>query len=368
MSVPLLDLTRQYAYLKPEMDQAVLNVLAHGKFILGPEVTQLEKDLAAYCQTKYADGVASGTDALIIALQACGVGPGDEVITSNFSFFASAGVVSRLGATPVFVDIDPKSYNIDPKLIEAAITPKTRVIMPVHLFGQMADMDAIMAIARKHNLKVIEDGAQSIGAEYKGKPCGSIGDIGCFSFFPSKNLGGGGDGGMIVTNNDELHDLCRILREHGQKPQYHHKIIGYNSRLDTLQAAILLVKLPHLRKWSEKRIEHAGRYDKELAGVKDLMTPPVMRYATFHIYNQYTLASPKREKVFDGLKKAGIGTAIYYPVPFHQQECFASLGYKADQFPHTTKAAAEVFSIPVYPEMTDAEQTEVIATIKGLLA
>jgi dTDP-4-amino-4,6-dideoxygalactose transaminase len=368
MPVPLLDLTRQYAYLKPDMDKAVLNVLAHQKFILGPEVAQLEKELAAYCGTKYALGVASGTDALIIALQACGVGPGDEVITSNFSFFASAGVVSRLGATPVFVDVDPDSFNIDPKLIEAAITPKTKVIMPVHLFGQMADMDTINAIAKKHGLKVIEDGAQSIGAEYKGKTCGQFGDLGCFSFFPSKNLGGGGDGGLITTNSEEMYELCKILREHGQKPQYHHLIIGYNSRLDTLQAAMLLVKLPHLRKWSEKRIEHAARYDKEFVGVPNIRTPKVMPYATFHIYNQYTLCSPKREKVFEGLRKAGIGTAIYYPVPFHLQECFAYLKYPKDAFPHTTKAANEVFSIPVYPEMTDAEQSEVIKVIKELVA
>ncbi len=368
MAVPLLDLTRQYAYLKPEMDKAVLNVLAHGKFILGPEVAQLEKELAAYSQCKYAVGVASGTEALIIALQACGVGPGDEVITSNFSFFASAGVVSRLGAKPVFVDIESDSYNLDPKLIEAAITPKTKVIMPVHLFGQMADMDSILQIAKKHNLKVVEDGAQSVGAEYKGKPCGSLGDIGCFSFFPSKNLGGGGDGGMITTNDPELFELCRILREHGQKPQYHHLIIGYNSRLDSIQAAILLVKLPHLRKWSEKRIDHARRYDRELSGLANLRTPRVMPYSTFHIYNQYTLASPRRESIFAGLRKAGIGTAIYYPVPFHQQECFAYLGYPKEAFPHTIKAAAEVFSIPVYPEMTDAEQSEVITIIKGLVA
>lgn len=368
MAVPLLDLTRQYAYLKPEMDKAVLNVLAHGKFILGPEVAQLEKAIADYSHCRYAVGVASGTEALIIALQACGVGPGDEVITSNFSFFASAGVVSRLGATPVFVDIEPDSYNLDPRLIEAAITPKTKVIMPVHLFGQMADMDPILQIAKKHNLKVVEDGAQSIGAEYKGKPCGSLGDIGCFSFFPSKNLGGGGDGGMITTNSEEMYELCRILREHGQKPQYHHLIIGYNSRLDSIQAAILLVKLPHLRKWSEKRIEHARRYNRELAGLASLRTPRVMPYSSFHIYNQYTLASPKRESIFAGLRKAGIGTAIYYPVPFHQQECFAYLGYPHDAFPHTIKAAAEVFSIPVYPEMTEAEQTEVIKVIKSLVA
>ncbi len=366
MAVPLLDLTRQYAYLKTEMDKAVLNVLAHGKFILGPEVTQLEQEIAKLCRTKYAVGVASGTDALMVALHACGVGPGDEVITSDFSFFASAGVISRLGATPVFVDIDLDSYNIDPAKLEAAITPKTKAVMPVHLFGQVADMDPILAIARKHNLKVVEDCAQSIGAEYKGKPAGSMGDLGCFSFFPSKNLGAGGDAGIIVTNDETLYDLCKILREHGQKPQYYHRIVGYNSRLDTLQAAILLVKLPHLRKWSEKRVEHARRYDKEFAGVPGLKTPRMMPSTTFHIYNQYTLASPKRQRIFEGLRAAGIGTAIYYPVPFHKQECFAYLGYKPGDFPESNEAGDEVFSIPVYPEMTDAEQTEVITAVKRL--
>jgi dTDP-4-amino-4,6-dideoxygalactose transaminase len=368
MAVPLLDLSRQYAYLKPELDKAVINVLTHGRFILGPEVAELEKQIAAYCKTKYAIGVASGTDALMVALHACGVGPGDEVITSNFSFFASAGVIARLGATPVFVDIEPDSYNIDPKLLEKAITKKTKVIMPVHLFGQMADMDPITEIAKKHGLKVIEDGAQSIGAEYKSRPCGSIGDLGCFSFFPSKNLGAGGDAGIITTDNEELYELCRILREHGQKPQYYHRIIGYNSRLDTIQAAMLLVKLPYLRKWSEKRIEHAKRYDKEFAGTPGVTTPRVTPYSTFHIYNQYTLASPKRKAIFEGLRAAGIGTAIYYPVPFHMQDCFKYLGYTPDQFPHSTKAGDEVYSIPIYPEMTDQEQTEVIATVKKLAA
>jgi dTDP-4-amino-4,6-dideoxygalactose transaminase len=368
MAVPLLDLSRQYAYLKPQLDKAVIDVLTHGKFILGPEVSRLETESATYCKTRFAIGVASGTDALMVALHACGVGPGDEVITSNFSFFASAGVISRLGATPVFVDIDPESYNIDPKLLEAAITPRTKVIMPVHLFGQLADMDPILEIAKKHGLKVIEDAAQSIGAEYKGRPAGSMGDLGCFSYFPSKNLGGGGDGGMITTNSEELYDLCKVLREHGQKPQYYHRIIGYNSRLDTIQAAMLLVKLPHLRGWSEKRIAHADRYDREFAGVANLTTPRRMPYSTFHIYNQYTLASPKRDAIMTGLRQAGIGCAIYYPVPFHKQECFAYLGYKPDQFPHSRKAGDEVFSIPVYPEMTDAEQTEVIATIKRLCA
>ncbi len=368
MAVPLLDLTRQYAYLKPAMDKAVLDVLAHGKFILGPEVSQLEKEIASLCHVRHAIGVASGTDALMVALHAAGVGIGDEVITTTFSFFASAGVISRLGAKPVFVDIEPDSYNIDPNLLEAAVTPRTKAIMPVHLFGQMADMDPIMAIARKHKLAVIEDGAQSIGAEYKGKPCGSLGDLGCFSFFPSKNLGAGGDGGIIVTDNEELYERCRILREHGQKPQYYHRIIGYNSRLATIQAAILLVKLPHLRTWSEKRIEHARRYDRELAGLPGLVRPVVKPYSTFHIYNQYTLASPRRNVIMDGLKKAGIGCAIYYPVPFHKQDCFAPLGYTADQFPHANRAADEVFSIPIYPEMTEVEQTEVIAILKKLLA
>jgi dTDP-4-amino-4,6-dideoxygalactose transaminase len=368
MAVPLLDLTRQYAYLKPELDKAVLDVLAHSKFILGPEVAQFEKEIADLCKVKYAVGCASGTDALLLALHACGVGPGDEVITSDFSFFASAGVISRLGAKPVFVDIDPESYNMDANLLEAAITPRAKAIMPVHLFGQMADMDAIIEIARKHKLYVIEDAAQSIGSEYKGRPAGSIGDFGCFSFFPSKNLGAGGDGGIVVTNNSELYDLCHILREHGQKPKYYHRIIGYNSRLATIQAAMLLVKLPHLRKWSEKRIEHARRYDRELAGLKELKTPSVEPYTTFHIYNQYTLSSPKRDVVIEGLSKAQIGNAIYYPVPFHKQECFRPLGYRPEQFPHSNKAGDEVFSIPVYPEMTDAEQTEVINVLKKILS
>ncbi len=366
MPVALLDLTRQYAYLKPAMDKSVLDVLAHGKFILGPEVTQLESEIASLCQVRHAIGCASGTDALLLALLAIGVGPGDEVITTDFSFFASAGVASRLGATPVFVDIEPDTYNMDPKKLEAAITPRTKAIMPVHLFGQMADMDPIMEIARKHKLVVVEDAAQSIGSEYKGRPAGSIGDFGCFSFFPSKNLGAGGDGGIIVTNSDEYYELCKVLREHGQKPQYYYKMIGCNSRLATIQAAILLVKLPHLRRWSEKRIEHARRYDRELSGLRNVKTPVVKPYSTFHIYNQYTIACTNRDAIVDGLKKAQIGAAVYYPVPFHVQECFASLGYRADQFPHSTKAANEVLSIPIYPEMTESEQTEVISTIKRL--
>ncbi|MFQ6008552.1 MAG: DegT/DnrJ/EryC1/StrS family aminotransferase, partial [Candidatus Zixiibacteriota bacterium] len=261
MAVPLFDPTRQYAQHQSEIDAAVLTVLKHGQFILGPEVRELEAKIAALCNVKYAVGVASGTDALLLALRACGVGTGDEVITTDFSFFATAGVIHHLSAKPVFVDIDPDSYNIDPNRVEAAITPKTKVIMPVHLFGQMADMDPIMEAAKRHGLKVVEDAAQAIGAEYKGRKAGSIGDFGCFSFYPTKNLGAAGDGGMIVTNNEESYELCRLLRIHGAKPKYVHKIAGYNSRLATIQAAILLVKLPHLQKWSEQRAEYARKYD-----------------------------------------------------------------------------------------------------------
>jgi dTDP-4-amino-4,6-dideoxygalactose transaminase len=363
MAVPLLDIHRQYVKLKPEMDQAVLDVLEHGRFILGPEVTQLENQIAELCGIKHGLGVASGTDALLIALRGAGVEPGDEVITSDFSFFASAGVISRLGARPVFVDIEEDTYNIDPNLIEAAITPKTKAIIPVHLFGQVADMDPIMEIARRHNLKVVEDAAQAIGAEYKGRPAGSMGDFGCFSFYPSKNLGGGGDGGLIVINDDDSDQFCRSLRVHGERPKYFYHTIGYNSRLHTLQAAMLGVKLPHLREWSEKRIEHAAIYDKAFAGINDIVTPVVKDYATFHIYNQYTLASPRREHILAILNEKQIGNCIYYPLPFHRQECFADLGYSADDFPVTNRAAGRVFSIPVYPEMTPEEQQEVIETI-----
>ncbi|MCJ7578844.1 MAG: DegT/DnrJ/EryC1/StrS family aminotransferase, partial [candidate division Zixibacteria bacterium] len=261
MKVPFLDLKRQYGVIKKEMDDAVFSVLSNTQFILGPEVKSLEEKIASYCRTKFAIGVASGTDALLLSLRACGVKSGDEVITTGFSFFASAGVISRLGANPIFVDIDPETYNINPDQIEKKVTPKTKTIMPVHLFGQCADMDPIMEVARKHSLKVIEDAAQAIGAEYKGKKAGAIGDFGCFSFFPSKNLGGAGDGGMVVTNDPEIAEMVRILRAHGAKPKYYHSTIGYNSRLDTLQAAILSVKLKYLDDWTKKRREHAEVYN-----------------------------------------------------------------------------------------------------------
>lgn len=364
MAVPLLDLSRQYQYLKPELDKAVVKVLTHGGFILGPEVKELEEKLAELCHVKYAAGVASGTDALLLALHACGVEPGNEVITTDFSFFATAGVIARLGAKPVLVDIEPDTYNIDPKLLEAAITPRTKAIVPVHLFGQVADMDPIMEIARRHRLKVVEDAAQAIGAEYKGRPAGSIGDFGCFSFYPSKNLGACGDGGLIVCNDDNDIDMLRILRVHGAKPKYVHRIVGYNSRLATMQAAVLLVKLPYLREWSEKRIEHAKIYDEAFRDIGAIKCPLVKDYSTFHIYNQYTIAVDDRERLMAALKEKSIGFEIYYPVPFHKQECFAYLGCDPKNFSNSAQAADSVISLPIYPEMTPSEQAEAIDVVR----
>ncbi|MDF1543967.1 MAG: DegT/DnrJ/EryC1/StrS family aminotransferase [bacterium] len=368
MGVPLLDLSRQYDYLKDDLNAAVCRVMAHCGYILGPEVKELEQAIAELCNVGHARGVASGTDALLLALKAAGICPGDEVITTNFSFFATAGVVSRLGAKPVFVDIEPDTYNIDPNLIEQAITAKTKAIVPVHLFGQCADMDPINEIASRHGLKVIEDAAQAIGSEYKGKQAGSMSDFGCFSFYPSKNLGAAGDGGIVVCDDKEYDDLVDILRLHGSKPKYYHRIVGYNSRLATLQAAVLLVKLPYLDGWSRKRIEHAGIYNEAFADLDTVRTPVVKEYTTFHIYNQYTIAVPERDKVQQFLRERGIGNEIYYPVPFHMQDCFSDLGYAADDFPVTRKAAAEVLSIPVYPEMTESEQQEVIAAVREAVA
>lgn len=364
MAVPLLDLSRQYRSIKDKLDQAVLRVFEHNQFILGPEVTELEKQLAVFCDCKYAIGVASGTDALLLALRAAGVGPGDEVITSDFSFFASAGVISRLGAVPVFVDIEEDTYNIDPKAIEKVITSRTKAIMPVHLFGQSADMDPIMQIARKHNLVVVEDAAQAIGARYRNRRAGSIGHYGCFSFFPTKNLGGAGDGGLITLNDDDRADFVRILRFHGAKPKYYHRVIGYNSRLDTLQAAVLLVKLDYLPRWTEGRRKNAAAYDRAFKGTA-IKTPVAKEYA-YHIYNQYTIAVENREELMRVMKEKNVGHEIYYPVPFHMQDCFKELGYKPEEFPRTSQAAASVVSLPIFPELTPEEQEEVITVVKSI--
>lgn len=363
MAVPLIDLKRHYVPIRAQIDRAMARVIDHAGFILGPEVKQFESDMAAYCGVKHAIGVASGTDALLLALRACGVGPGDEIITSAFSFFASAGVISRLGARPVFVDIDADTYNIDPALVASAITPKTKVILPIHLFGQCADMDPIVEIAARNNLKVVEDAAQAIGSGYRDRMAGSLADAGCFSFFPTKNLGCAGDGGMVVTDDDRLADLVRILRVHGGRSDYIHEVVGYNSRLDTLQAAILSVKLAHLDGWTRARRENAARYDTALADLP-LKTPTVREWA-FHIYNQYTIALERRDEFMAWLKERGIGHKIYYPVPFHVQECFGDLGYRPGDLPHSEKAAASVVSIPIFGEMTRAEQDEVIAAVRG---
>ncbi len=362
MNVAFLDIKRQYASIKEELDQAVFSVLSHAKFIMGPEVKAFEEQVAKYCGTKFAIGVASGTDALLLSLRACGVGPGDEVITTGFSFFATAGVITRLGAIPVYVDIDPDTYNIAPDKIEEKITPKTKAIMPVHLFGQCADMDPIMEIAKKHNLKVVEDAAQAIGSEYKGKKAGNLSDSGCLSFFPSKNLGAAGDGGMVVTHDPKMAELVRILRVHGAKPKYYHSIVGYNSRLDTLQAAILSVKLKYLDGWTQKRREHADVYNAAFKDL-DIITPKEEDF-NYHIYNQYTIALKNRDRLREFLKENQIGHDVYYPVPLHLQECYKSLGYKEGDLPVIERKAREVVSIPVYPELAEEEQSFVIETIK----
>jgi len=364
MQVPLLDLNRQYRTIKNEVDDAVLTVLEHCKFINGPELKKLEEEIASFCGVKYGIGVNSGTDALLIALRACGIESGDEVITTTFSFFASAGVISRLGARPVFVDINADDYNMDFTKLEAAITPKTKVVMPVHLFGQCADMTPILDICRKHKLMVVEDAAQALSSTYKGKMAGSIGDFGCFSFFPSKNLGASGDAGMIVSDRLQEEEFTRTLRVHGAKPKYYHSHIGYNSRLDTIQAAILSVKLKYLSQWSEKRREHASIYNEAFAGVGQVKTPLVLD-GNYHIYNQYTIAVPDRDKLRDHLRENKIGCEMYYPVPLHAQECYKDLGYAEGSLPVAEKAAKEVISLPIFPELTADEQQFVIETVNA---
>jgi len=366
MAVPLLDMKRQYNSIKKEIDKAIADVLNHGWFILGPEVKELEKRIAQMCGTSFGIGVACGTDALLLSLDAAGVGPGDEVITSDYSFFASAGVISRLGARPVFVDVEKDTYNMDPNQVEAAITAKTKAIMPVHLFGQMADMDPIMAVARKHNLIVVEDAAQAIGSTYKGRQAGSIGDFGCFSFYPTKNLGAAGDAGMILARDNKHNERLLMLRMHGWKKKYLPEIIGYNSRLDTIQAAILLAKLNFLKDWTEKRRAHANIYDKAFIGTS-IKTPVVKDYS-YHIYNQYTIAVGNRDELMKALQGKNIGFDIYYPSPFHLLECYRHLGHRKGDFPASEYAAGSVVSIPIYPELTTEEQNEVIAVVKSVSA
>jgi len=364
MQVPLLDLNRQYKTIKKDVDDAVMTVLEHCCFINGPEVKQFEDEVATFCGAKYGIGINSGTDALMISLRACGVGPGEEVITSTFSFFATAGVISRLGAKPVFIDIDPVYYNINIPAIEDAITPRTKVVMPVHLFGQCVDMDAILEICKRRNLMVVEDAAQALSATYKDRKAGTIGNFGCFSFFPSKNLGAAGDAGMIISDHQSKMEFSRTLRVHGAKPKYYHSHIGYNSRLDTIQAAILSVKLRHLQEWSDARRAKAAIYDEAFADIEQVTTPRVMD-DNRHIYHQYTIAVPNRDDLRDHLREKSIGCETYYPVPLHAQECYTELGYKRGVLPVSERKAGEVISLPVFPELTDDEQQYVIETIKA---
>ncbi len=385
MKVPLLDLKPQYQSLKQELDEALQKVAESQYFILGPEVEKMEKAFCDYLDVKHAIGVSSGTDALLVALMAIDIKPGDEVIVPTYSFFATAGVISRLNGVPVFVDSDPVTFNIDPKKIEEKITSKTKAIIPVHLYGQSCEMDEIMQIAGKHNLRVIEDGAQAIGVQYKdGKHVGTIGDIGCFSFFPSKNLGCFGDGGLVVSNDEELGHKLRILRVHGSEPKYYHKIIGGNFRLDAIQAAVLNVKLPHLDSWSEQRRENAANYTKlfveagltEVEGKTEfddknkVVLPKAIYKPTtgkqiknYHIYNQYIIRVEKRDELRKFLSDNQIASEIYYPVPFHLQECFAELGYKHGDFPFAENAANHSLALPIYPELSYEQQKYVVEKI-----
>lgn len=383
MKVPLLDLKPQYHSLKKQLDEAIIRVAESQYFIMGPELSDMEKEFEQYLNVKHAWGVSSGTDALLLALMALDIKSGDEVIVPTYSFFATAGVVSRLFATPVFVENDPVTFNIDPKDFEKKITSKTKAVIPVHLFGQSAEMDEIMKIADAHNLFVIEDAAQAIGTQYKdGRFVGTIGHIGCFSFFPSKNLGGYGDGGLIVTNDDKLSEIIRIKRVHGGEPKYYHKVIGGNFRLDVIQAAVLRVKLPHLQSWSEKRQQNAKRYNQlfieaelaEEAGKtqfdsKNKVLLPKAVYEksgvkNYHIYNQYKIRVEKRDALREFMTKHEIGTEIYYPVPFHLQECFADLGYKKGDFPVSEFSANTSIALPIYPELSDEQLQYVVSVIK----
>jgi dTDP-4-amino-4,6-dideoxygalactose transaminase len=377
MKVPLLDLKAQYATIKDEIREAVDRVLEGQQFIMGPEVAALEKAVADYVGARHGIGMSSGTDALLATLMALDVGPGDRVITPAYSFFATAGVIARLHAVPVLVDIDPASYNLSPAALEQVwagldrgTQQRVKAIVPVHLYGQCADMARMLELAGRVRVPVIEDAAQSIGTVYKdGRSAGTLGAMGCLSFFPSKNLGGIGDGGMVVTSDDGLAERLRLLRNHGAKPKYYHKIVGGNFRLDTIQAAVLLVKLRHLDAWHKARQEHADRY-RELvrqAGLADTVGLPEVVDATpgirSHIYNQFVIRTSKRDALREFLTAQGIGTEIYYPVPFHLQECFRDLGHKAGDFPESERAALETLALPVYPELTPEQQAYVVERI-----
>ncbi len=370
--VPMLDVERQNGPLRAEILEAIAQVCDSGRFVFGPDCQALEQSLAAYCGAKHAIGCASGSDALLLALMALEIGAGDEVILPSFTFFATAGAVWRLGAKPVFVDIEPETMNLDPALIEQHITPATKAILPVHLFGLCADMTAINAIAAKHNLPVIEDAAQSVGAEHRGVRAGNLGLLGCFSFYPTKNLGGFGDGGMLTTNDARLAERLRILRDHGQSPRYYHSLVGLNSRLDSIQAAVLNIKLRELDRWAALRAEHADAYLAAFtaAGLDQVIRLPKNTTGDRHVWNQFTIRIPdgQRDALQKHLTEHKIGSAIYYPVPLHRQECFAALGYQEGSLPVTEQAAREVLSLPVFPELTADERQTVIGRLSEFFA
>jgi dTDP-4-amino-4,6-dideoxygalactose transaminase len=375
MQVPLLDLKAQYSLIKTDVESAIAEVLQSQRFILGPKVEECEEAIARYCGCPHAIGMSSGSDALLACLMAENIGPGDEVITTPYTFFATVGAIARVGATPVFIDIDPQTYNLNPNEIESKITKQTRAIIPVHLYGQMADMDVVMSVARKYGLIVIEDAAQAIGAQYKGRSAGSIGHYGCFSFFPSKNLGAAGDGGMVVTQDSDRADKLKCLRSHGSKPKYHHKIIGGNFRLDALQAAIVTVKLKYLDQWTAARQRNAKIYSELLSDalvpLSDQSFAPVTipRVKTDrHIFNQYVIRTSRRDQLQDWLKQKKIETEIYYPVPMHLQECFSYLGHKVCAFPESERAANETLALPIYPELSADQINYVVDSIRDFVS
>ena len=360
--IPFLDLKAQYRAIKPEVDAAIASVLESCQFVLGEEVARFEEEFAAYCGATHAVAVNSGTSALHLAMLALGIGPGDEVITVPFTFVATVAAIGYTGARPVLVDVDPQSFDLDPALLERAITPRTKAIIPVHLYGQPADLDPIFEIARRRGLKVIEDACQAHGAEYKRRRVGPLGEMGCFSFYPGKNLGAYGEGGLVVTNHAEHAHAVRLLRNWGEERRYHHQLRGYNYRMEGLQGAILGVKLRHLEAWTEARRAHATRYAKLLAG-SEVQAPREMPYAR-HVFHVYAVRAPQRDALQKSLLAAGVQTGIHYPIPVHLQPAYADLGYKAGDFPVSEKLAGEVLSLPLYPEMTDAQLEEVAAAVR----
>jgi dTDP-4-amino-4,6-dideoxygalactose transaminase len=362
--IPLLDLKAQYEGIKHEIKQAIDDVLESGQYIMGPYVDKFEKSIAEFCGVEYAVGVANGTDALLLTLDALGIGPGDEVITTPYTFFATAEVISQVGAKPVFIDIEPNSYNMDVTKIESAITSKTKAIIPVHLYGLPVNMDEILHISKKYNLFVIEDACQAIGATYKGKRVGSMGTAGCFSFFPTKNLGGYGDGGIIVTNDAELARKLKILRVHGSNPKYYHSMIGYNSRLDPIQAAMLQVKLKYIDQWNQTRRNLALKYNEAF---KDLpVTVPIQETdSCLGVYHLYILRAEARDELLAHLEKNGVSSGLYYPVPLHLQEVYRDLGYKDGDLPESEKASLSTLALPLYPELTSDKQEHIISTVRA---